>query len=175
MDRVDLVDPGDRPEHRSTDLMSLSFPRLAAAVSLGIGGALTALTAFGLIVADVVIRSDRFDVTPADATALARMTLGAPVVAAFGAAAVITALALLAGARRSRPIGLAVSGIGIAIGVGLIALLLLAQGPFAVLPSDRALDGIEILGSFAVFNLVAFIALVVDRPKPVVTSVDGAV
>lgn len=60
--------------------MSLSFPRLAAAVSLGIGGALTALTAFGLIVADVVIRSDRFDVTPADATALARMTLGAPVV-----------------------------------------------------------------------------------------------
>ena len=153
--------------------MSLSFARLFAAISLGIGGALTGLTGFGLAVADVVVRSGRFAVTSADAAALSQLTLVAPIVVVFGAVAVVSAIALLARTGRSREVGLAVSGVGIGIGAVLIGLLLLAQGPFASLPSDRALDGIEILGTFALFNLVSFVALVVDRPKRVRTPIEG--
>ena len=155
-------------------LMRLSFPRLFAAVSLGIGGALTGLTGFGLAVADVVVRSGRFAVTSADAAALSQLTLVAPVVVVFGAVAVVSAMALLVGTGRSRALGLVISGVGIGIGAVLMGLLLLAQGPFARLPSDRALDGIEIIGTFALFNLVSFVALVVDRAKRVPTAIEGA-
>lgn len=35
-------------------------------------------------------------------------------------------------------------------------------------------DGIVSIGTFALFNLVSFVALVVDRPKRVPTAIEGA-
>lgn len=145
--------------------MRITFSRLIAALVLAVGGALTGLTAFGLAVADVFVRSGRVPVLPADAGMLHDMAAVAPIVGALGVVAVVAAFVLVVDARRARAIGLGVSVAGVAVGLGLVALVLSAAGPFASMPSDRVLDGIGIVGSYAAFHLVALAALVVDRPS----------
>jgi hypothetical protein len=157
--------------------MRITFARLIAAIVLAVGGALTALTAFGLGIADVVVGSGRFAVLPAGARMLHDMAATAPVVGALGVVAFVTALILVVDARRARAIGLVVSVAGTAIGLGLVALVIAATGPFASMPSDRVVDGLGIVGSYAAFHLVALVALAVDRPAksaPPVTAPSAA-
>jgi len=143
--------------------MRITFSRIVAALFLAVGGALTGLTAFGLVVADVVVRSGRVSILPADAGMLHDLVTAAPVVGAFGLVAFVSAIVLLADSRRARAIGAIVSATGTVIGLGLVALVFAATGPFASMPSDRFVDGLGIVGTYVAFNLVALVALVADR------------
>jgi hypothetical protein len=143
--------------------MSLSFPRLFAAILLAVGAVATALIAFGLAVADVVISTGRFVVPPADAATLDSLASGAVPLGLFAVFGVVAAIALVLGTPHSKALALIVAGTGVAIGVAALAALLLASGPFATMPSTRVLDGIEMIGAFALIHLVAFIAVLFDR------------
>jgi hypothetical protein len=143
--------------------MSLSFPRLFAATLLAVGAVATGLIAFGLAVADVVISTGRFPVRPVDAATLDSMASGALPLGIFALVGLVAAIALVLGTPRSKALALVVAGIGVVIGVAGIGAVLLASGPFATLPSTRALDGIELIGTFALIQLVAFFAVLFDR------------
>ena len=155
--------------------MHITFSRLVAAISLAVGGALTGLTAFGLSVADVVVRSGRVQVLEADARTVHDLAAGTPFVGALGVVAFVAAVVLVTQASRARAIGIVVAAAGVAIAVGLAALVLSAAGPFAALPSERVVDGLGIVGTYAAFNLVALFGLVVDRgSQPTSTAVAAA-
>jgi hypothetical protein len=143
--------------------MSLTFPRLFAAIVLAVGAVATALIAFALAVADAVISTGRFSVRPVDAATADSLASGALPLGIFAIVGFVAAIALLLGTPRSRTFALVVAGIGVVIGVVAIAAILLASGPFATLPSTRVLDGIELLGTFSLIHLVAFIATLFDR------------
>jgi hypothetical protein len=150
--------------------MSLSFPRLFAAIVLATGAIATALIAFALAVADLVISTAAIPVRPGDAAtahSLAAGTVPLGVFAVFGLAA---AAALALRTPRSKTFATFVAAIGVVIGVATAAALIVATGPFATLPSTRVLDGIELIGTFAVIQLVALIALAFDRESTLVSS-----
>ena len=142
--------------------MSPSFPRITAAIFLGVGAVATALVAFALAVADIVIATGRFPARPGAATAhsLASGTLPLGVFAVFG---LIAAIALVLRTPRSKTLATVVATIGVVTGIATIGALMLASGPFATLPSTRVLDGIELIGTFTVVNLIALVAVLFDR------------
>jgi hypothetical protein len=142
--------------------MRSSFPRLLAATVLSISAIFTGLIALGLAAADAVIATDRFPVSPADRLALDQFASVAPILAVFAFASLAAAIALALAASWSRRLAIGVSSTGFLLGVVALAAVLLAQGPFAVLPSDRVLDGIEVVGTFTVIQLVALIASILD-------------
>ena len=145
--------------------MHISFSRLFAAALLAVNAVLTGLVAFAIGVARAVVDAGYFPVRPADAAAVHLLASATPVVAVFAVASLVAAIALVLGTPWARRLAVAVSATGVAIGVVGLVLLLSAQGPFAVLPSNRALDGIEGIGTFAVLQLVALVASLLDRPS----------
>jgi hypothetical protein len=145
--------------------MGITFPRLVAAIILTVGGAMTGLTAFALSMADVVVRSGRVAVLPADARMLHDLAAAAPAIGALGAVAFVTGIILVMGAGRARALAAVIAAAGVAVGIGLVALVLSAAGPFASMPSDRVVDGLGIVGTYAAFNLAALAALAFDRPR----------
>jgi len=64
---------------------------------------------------------------------------------------------------RSKTLATVVATIGVVVGIATIGALMLASGPFATLPSTRVLDGIELIGTFTVVNLIALVAVLFDR------------
>jgi hypothetical protein len=64
---------------------------------------------------------------------------------------------------RSKTLATVVATIGVVVGIATIGTLMLASGPFATLPSMRVLDGIELIGTFTVVNLIALVAVLFDR------------
>ena len=145
--------------------MRSTFSRLLAAIILGVGGAMTGLTGFGIAVAEIVVRSGRVPVLPAEERMLHDLAAAAPIVGVLGLVAFVTAIVLPVDASRARSIGIVVSAAGSAVGLALVALALSATGPFASTPSDRVLDGLGIVGTYAAFHVVALIALVLDRRR----------
>jgi len=160
--------------HGVLDAMHITFSRLVAAISLAVGGALTGLTAFGLSVAGVVVGSGRVQVLAADAKTIHEMSALAPVVGALGVLAFVAAVLLSTQASRARATGIAVAAAGVAVAAGLAGLVLSAAGPFAALPSDRVVDGLGIVGTYAAFNLVALIGLIADRGVRPTTGASAA-
>ena len=150
--------------------MRPSFPRLFAAATFSITAVFTGLTALGLTAADAVISTGRFVVRPADAAALDQLAAVVPVLAAFALASVAAAIALVVMTSWSRRFAIGVSAIGVVLGSIALAMVSVAQGPFAVMPSTRALDGIETLGAFAVIQVVTLVASILDRPSIQVAS-----
>ena len=146
--------------------MSRSFPRLSAAILLAVGAIATGLVAFALAVADTVISTGRFPVRPVDAATLDSLASGTLPLGIFAAIGVVAAMALVLRTPRSKALAMIVAGIGVAIGVVGLAAVLLAGGPFATMPSTRVLDGIELIGVFALIYLGAFVALLFDRDAP---------
>jgi hypothetical protein len=147
--------------------MSLSFPRLFAAIVLAVGSVATALVAFALAVADIVISTGRVPVRPGDAAtahSLAGGTLALGVFAVFG---LVAAIALALRTPRSKTLATIVATIGVVIGIATLGALMIAAGPFATLPSTRVLDGIGLIGAFTAINLVALIAMLFDRQATV--------
>ncbi|MFL5686213.1 MAG: hypothetical protein ACJ77D_09195 [Chloroflexota bacterium] len=143
--------------------MRSSFPRLFAAFLLSVTAVLTGLTGLGLAAANAVIATGRFVVRPADAAALDQLTTAAPALAAFALASLAAAIALVLMTSWSRRLAIGVTATGVAFGIVALVMVMLAQGPFAVIPSTRALDGIEAIGTFTVIQLVALVASIVDR------------
>jgi hypothetical protein len=143
--------------------MSLSFPRLFAAILLAVGAVATGLIAFALAVADAVISTGLLAIRPVDAATADSLASGALPLGIFAIFSFVAAIALLLGTPRSRTFALVVAGVGVLIGAVAIGAVLLASGPFATLPSTRVLDGIELIGTFALIHLVAFIATLFDR------------
>jgi len=151
--------------------MSASFPRFVAAIVLAVGAIGTALIAFALTVADIVIATGRFPVRAGDAAtahSLAAGTLPLGVFAVFG---LVAAIALALRTPRSKALAAVVAAVGVVIGVATVGALIIAAGPFATLPSTRVVDGIDLIGTFAAIYLVALIALAFDRESPQVSSV----
>ena len=151
--------------------MRSSFPRLLAATFLAISGVVTGLTAIGLTAADAVISTGRFAVLPADVRALDQLASVTPFVAVFALASLAAAVALVLEASWSRRLAIGVTAIGVGFGIVTLAAVLLAQGPFAVMPSERVLDGIEAIGAFTAAQVIALIASIVDRSPRRVTTV----
>jgi len=161
--RVDIGRPGPSTIAGAIATMSPSFPRITAAIFLGVGAVATALVAFALAVADIVIATGRFPARPGDAAtahSLASGTLPLGVFAVFG---LIAAIALVLRTPRSKTLATVVATIGVVTGIATIGALMLASGPFATLPSTRVLDGIELIGAFTVVNLIALVAVLFDR------------
>jgi hypothetical protein len=151
--------------------MSASFPRFVAAIVLAVGAIGTALIAFALTVADIVIATGRFPVRAGDAAtahSLAAGTLPLGVFAVFG---LVAAIALALRTPRSKALAAVVAAVGVVIGVATVGALIIAAGPFATLPSTHVVDGIELIGTFAAIYIVALIALAFDRESPQVSSV----
>ena len=150
--------------------MSTSFPRLVAATVLTVGAIATALIAFALTVADMVIATGRFAVQPADAATAHSLAGGTLPLGVFAIFALVAAVTLVARTARSKAFATVVASIGVVLGVATAGALIVAAGPFATLPSTRVLDGIELIGTFTIVNAAAVIALAFDRETTQVRS-----
>lgn len=143
--------------------MSPSFPRLFAAIVLAVGAIATALIAFALAVADIVISTARIPVRPGDAATAHSLAGGTLPLGVFAVFALAAAVALALRTPRSKTFATVVATIGVVLGIATLGALMIASGPFATLPSTRVLDGIGLIGAFTVINLVALIAMLFDQ------------
>ena len=145
--------------------MTRSTSRAFAAILLTVGAFLAASVAFGIVVARAVVDGGLFGVTPADAALVADMAAVAPFIAAFAIAGLIAAFGILFDRTWSTVVAVSVSAIAVVIATIGVVVLILGGDPFAHLPSTRALDGIAMVASVAIYYaaVLAFIAL--GRPR----------
>lgn len=143
--------------------MAIHLARGIAAILLLASSALVGLTALALVIARSVVDAGFVIVTPADAALLADVAAVAPFGAGFAVLSFGAAIALFIGAREARLLAGVIAVGAVVIGVIGLGLLLLGRDPFADLASDRALDGIGIVGTFIVVHVAAAVALLFDR------------
>ena len=143
--------------------MTSSFPRFLAGLILVAGGAVTGLTAFGIVVARWAIDLKDIAITASDAALLDDMVALTPFVGAFGLVAVIVGFALLIDHPKADVAALAVAGSATAVGLAGLALLVLGNDPFAAVPSDQGLEGLQIVGTFTAIFAAVVVAVVVAR------------
>ncbi len=148
--------------------MTISFSRLTAAALLLLAGVIVALTAFGIVVARVVVAAGLPPVvTPADVALLDDLAQLAPFVGAFAVASIVAAVGLVSGSSWADRIATIVSAAAVGAGLFGIALLILGHDPFAAVQSGRALDGVGIFGAFSLLYGAVIVALAFDA-KPVI-------
>ena len=139
--------------------MTRSLPRLAAAAVLAIGGSLIAVSALGMVAAKVAL-ANGFHVRPADAALLDDLVALAPFAAAFAAASLIAALALLSGREWGDRLATAIATIATSIGLFAIALVVLGHDPFTTGDSiTAAANGMGILAVFTAIYVTVIVAL----------------
>jgi len=143
--------------------MTSSFSRFLAGLILVAGGALTGLTAFGIVVARWAIDLKDIAISASDAALLDDMVALTPFVGAFGLVAVIVGFALLIDHPKADVAALAVAGSATAVGLAGLALLVLGNDPFAAVPSDQGLEGLQIVGTFTAIFAAVVVAVVVAR------------
>lgn len=143
--------------------MTTSFPRLTAAALLVAGGGIVALSAFGIVVARIVIAAGlRTPATPADVALLDDLVQLMPFVGAFAVANLVAAVGLVVGSSWADRLASTVAAAAVGILLFGMTLLILGHDPFASVPSDHALDGIGILGAFASLYGAVIVALALD-------------
>jgi hypothetical protein len=149
--------------HQENHHVAISFPRFAAASLLFVGGAIVALSALGIVVARIVIASGApVSVSPADVALLDDLVQLMPFVGAFAVATIVAAIGLVGGSSWADRLATAVSAAAVGIGLVGLSLLILGRDPFAAVASDRALDGLGILATFAAFYGLAIVGLALD-------------
>ena len=152
--------------------MTSSFPRFLAGLILVAGGALTGLTAFGISMARWALSTTTVAISASDSALLDDMVALTPFVGAFALVAVIVGIALLIEHPNADIAALAVAGSATAIGIAGLALLVLGNDPFTAVPSDRALDGLQIVGTFTAIFAAVVVAVVVARATGARRSTD---
>jgi hypothetical protein len=143
--------------------MTSSFPRFLAGLILVAGGALTGLTAFGISMARWALSTTTFVISASDRALLDDMVALTPFVGAFALVAVIVGFALLLDHPKADIAALAVAGSASAVGIAGLVLLILGNDPFTAVPSDRALDGLQIVGTFTAIFAAVVVAVLVAR------------
>lgn len=143
--------------------MSMPFERLVAAILSLVVGGLTAITAFGLVVANLVIQRGIGGVSAADAAALAGVMPVVPVIAGFGLALAVGGAGLLAGAGWARSLVAFASGAAALAGVAALVALALGYDPFVVTGRGQTSDGIGIVATGVVLGVAIFAAVISDR------------
>jgi hypothetical protein len=150
--------------------VTISFPRLAAAAVLFVGGAVVAISAFGIVVARIVIASGfPVAISPADIALLDDVAQLMPFVGAFAVANIVAGIALVGGSAWADRLATSVAAAAVGIGSFAMILVFLGQDTFAAVASDRALDGLGILGTFVALYGAVLVALALDG-----TSVERA-
>lgn len=143
--------------------MTISFPRLTAAALLLVGGGIVALSAFGIVVARIAIAAGiPASVTANDVALLDDLVQLVPFVGAFAVASLVAAVGLAVGSSWADRLGTTLATAAVGIGLFGMTLLILGHDPFSAVPSDRALDGLGILGAFAVLYGAVIVALGLD-------------
>lgn len=147
-------------------LMTRSTPRTFAAILLTVGAFLAASVALGFAAARAVLDGGLFEVTPRDAAIVVDLAAVAPFIAVYALAGLVAAVGILLETTWSTVVATSVAVVGIVASTIPVVVLILGRDPFAAIGSDRAADGIAMLGSVAIYYLavVAFIAL--GRPRP---------
>lgn len=143
--------------------MTSSFPRFLAGLILVAGGALTGLTAFGISIARWALSTTTFVISASDRALLDDMVALTPFVGAFALVAVIVGFALLLDHPKADIAALAVAGSATAVGIAGLVLLILGNDPFTAVPSERALDGLQIVGTFTAIFAAVVVAVIVAR------------
>ena len=143
--------------------MTSSFPRFLAGLILIAGGTLTGLTAFGISMARWALSASTVAISASDSLLLDDMVALTPFVGAFALVAVIVGIALLIDHPNADIAALAVAGSATAVGIAGLALLVLGSDPFSVIPSGRALDGFQIVGTFTAIFAAVVVAVIVAR------------
>lgn len=143
--------------------MTISLPRLTAATLLLVGGSIVAISAFSIAVARIVIAAGlRVPVTPADIALLDDLVQVVPFVGAFAIANLVAGIALVVGSPWADRLASTLAAVAVGIGLFGMILLILGHDPFAAVPSDHALDGIGITGTFAALYGAVVVALALD-------------
>ena len=143
--------------------MTISFPRLTAAALLFVGGGIVAISAFGIVVARMVIAAGLpAPVTANDVALLDDLVQVMPFVGAFAVVSLVAAVGLVAGSSWADRLGTTLAAAAVGIGLFGMILLILGHDPFAMVPSDRALDGLGILGAFTALHGAVIGALGLD-------------
>ena len=154
--------------------MTISLSRLTAASLLLVAGVIVALTAFGIVVARLVVAAGLPPaVTPADVALLDDLAQLTPFVGAFAIANIVAAIGLASGSSWANRVATIVSAAAVGAGLFGITLLILGHDPFAAAQTARALDGIGILGAFSVLYGAVVAALAFDG-KPVTRATTQA-
>jgi hypothetical protein len=147
--------------------VTISFSRLTAATLLLVAGVIVALTAFGVVVARLVVAAGLPPaVTPSDVALLDDLAQLAPFVGAFAVASIVAAVGLVSGSTWADRVATIVSAAAVGAGLFGIALLILGNDPFAAVQSGRTLDGVGIFGAFSILYGAVIVALAFDA-KPV--------
>jgi hypothetical protein len=141
--------------------MTTSFPRFLAGLFLVAGGAMTGLTAFGIAMARWAIDMKDIAISAADSSLLDDMVALTPFVGGFALVAVIVGFGLIVAHPKADIAALAVAGAATAVGLAGLVLLILGNDPFAAVPSDRAIDGLQIVGTFTAIFAAVVVAIVV--------------
>ena len=154
--------------------MTISAPRFAAAGLLFAGGAAVGLTAFAIVVARVVIAAGvPVAINPADVALLDDLVQVMPFVGAFAVASIVAGSALLNASSWADRLATTVSAGAVVVALLAMTLLILGSDPFAAVPSNRALDGLGILGTFAALYGAVVVALALDG-KPALRATTQA-
>ena len=146
--------------------MTISFPRLTAAALLLVGGGIVAVSAVGLVVARIAIAAGLpVSVSPSDVALVDDLVQLMPFVGAFAVANLVAAVALVVGSTWADRLATTVAAVAVGIGLFGMMLLVLGHDPFASVPSDHALTGLQIMGAFAGLYGAVIVALAFDgRP-----------
>ena len=145
--------------------MSVSVPRLVAAVlALAVGG-LVLVTALGIYLANAILDGGFGSISPADAATLDGIVAALPIVAVYGVTISTGGVALLVGASWARPLVAITAGLTfVAALVGVVALSL-GHDPFVATGHGHTSDGIGMLLAVAIVHLVILASLAFDRPS----------
>jgi len=143
--------------------MTISFPRMTAAALLFAGGGIVALSALGIVVARMAIAVGLpAPVMANDVALLDDLVQVMPFVGAFAVASIVAAVGLVAESSWADRLGTTLAAAALGIGLFGMILLILGHDPFATVPSDKALDGLGILGAFAALYGTVIVALGLD-------------
>jgi hypothetical protein len=143
--------------------MTASFPRFLAGLILVAGGALTALIAFGIAMARWAIDMQDVAIAASDKALLDDMVALTPFAGAFALVAVIAGFALILDHPRADIAAFVVAAPATGVGLAGLAVLVLGNDPFTVVPSDRAVDGLQIVGAYTAIFAAVLIAVAVAR------------
>jgi len=154
--------------------MTRSFPRVLAFVMLATVGSVVAISTFALVMARAVVAAGLAPVRAADIALLDDLVPLIPFIAAYGVANLVAALALVTGRPWADRLATAIATISASVGVVAFVLVGLGHDPFSSTSTvSAAADGLGIIGTFVVTNVVAIVALAfagepaADRTRPV--------
>jgi hypothetical protein len=144
--------------------MTIHPARVAAAVLLGLGGFVVAVTAFAIALSTMLVNAG-LSVRPADAAILMDLASLVPLIAGFAVVTVVAAGGLLAGRAWADAVALSSSAVAIAVGVIGLLLIGIGEDPLASSVSARSTsDGFGIVGVFTLLYIAVFVAVsIADR------------